>query len=146
MLTQSLCSKRKLISGALGPLYHLRWTSLTVVNGFQPFTIIIKTSILDIAAVLNPPLLIIYLLLKVNHCRNPSILQFLFAQLFRKKKYFKTKNFFKNLKLLYLNKYFQKSYGKNELKNQTVKCMRATAFLKITILQESTSCNITQNF
>ena len=57
---------------------------MTVVNGFQSFTIFIKNSILDIAAVLHPPLLIIYLLLTVNHCRNPSVLHFSFARLLRK--------------------------------------------------------------
>ena len=29
---------------------------VTIVNGFQPFTIITKRSILDVAAVLDPPL------------------------------------------------------------------------------------------
>ena len=31
-----------------------------IVNGFQPLTIITKRSILDVAAVLDPPLMIIY--------------------------------------------------------------------------------------
>ena len=37
-----------------------------IVNGFQPLTIITKRSILDVAAVLDPPLLIICNLLQIN--------------------------------------------------------------------------------
>ena len=41
----------------LGLLQHPRWSSFVIiVNGFQPLTIITKSSILDVAAVLNPPL------------------------------------------------------------------------------------------
>ena len=40
----------------LGLLQHPRWSTLIIVNGFQPLTIITKHSILDIAAALDPPL------------------------------------------------------------------------------------------
>ena len=33
---------------------------LTIVNGFQPLTIITKRSILDVAAVLDPPLMLVF--------------------------------------------------------------------------------------
>ena len=34
-----------------------------IVNGFQPLTVITKHSILDVAAVLDPPLIYVYMLL-----------------------------------------------------------------------------------
>ena len=43
----------------LGPLQHLRWSFVIIVNGFQPLTIITKCSILDVAEVLDPPLNIV---------------------------------------------------------------------------------------
>ena len=37
----------------------IRGGFVIIVNGFQPLTIITKSSILDVAAVLDPPLIII---------------------------------------------------------------------------------------
>ena len=41
-----------------------------IVNGFQPLTVITKCSILDVAAVLNPPLGIYDITSKIKHFTN----------------------------------------------------------------------------
>ena len=40
-----------------------------IVNGWKPLTIIIKCSILDVAAALDPPLIVAY---KLNKCLFPT--------------------------------------------------------------------------
>ena len=45
--------------GLLGLLQHPRWSFVIIVNGFEPLTIITKCSVLDNAAVLDPPLNIV---------------------------------------------------------------------------------------
>ena len=75
---------KKLLSSKLGDLNNQWYVPVTrcgsraaatsmmerfviIVNGFQPLTIITKCSILDVVAVLDPPLVTVYFLVKIYH-------------------------------------------------------------------------------
>ena len=94
MLTQFLCSEKETDQGRSRAPVDLKWSSLTVVNGFQPFTIIIKSSILDIEVVLHPPLLMIdlcwqYIIAENLVFYNFSLLGFWEKKVFQNKKTFR---------------------------------------------------------
>ena len=45
---------------------------MIIVNGWKPLTIITKRSILDVAAVLDPPLKIIFFITEEDHLKLPT--------------------------------------------------------------------------